>query len=560
MSGHRLRPASTPRTSAVIAVAAACLVVLAISIWLARPRFELHGPGLIDDWWYVAVVAPQSLGETLRHTFLDLHLEPTGRFLPAGYWNSYFQWHLTGAPEDVYGSHLIGQIIRVLFIQLITIVPAALAWSQRRSPISPWWLFGLALIPPLLVLGSSELGPEIFSRTTLEPQMLTGILGGGVLLLIGLGRWLRRGDGTSAGSDALTAGVIALGLLIFWIGVLTKEPSFSFLLLAPIAYIYLDRRWRSDGVIDRPLHRYTQFRVVALLSLFPFARVVVGALYSLAKDPAQAPYGSTTEAQSGVLGRIADYFSLAWDGQRTTLVAALVLFVAACALLGLLWRRRGTLPLLEAGLIATAVASMLIQTAGYDAAPRYLLPSIVLLSTAVVTLLVNFGPSLRLVAVASAVVFAIANLGEAKTLTDQWIDRLVRGDEALTELRQYDPANCPVYMGSVTGSEAMGIPVMLASDADQDAAGCRPGSAGILLAGPDGPTSYENEGILRACHSEWQQLWTNGLFTISSCARFREGDLGDGQPVSAVLAEDRIVPGHSFLPEGRLATPFAPPE
>src|SRR5258708_7269563 len=147
-----------------VALALACVVIVAVEAWLISPRFSLTGVALLDDWWYVVVADPHSLGGVLKKLFVDFGSDPGGRFRPAINFWSYFQWKLTSAPGSVVGSHVVQAIRQAFFLCLIGLLPGFLIWRGREPlRVRPLVLFVLAAFPAAFVVSSVSLVVELFA-------------------------------------------------------------------------------------------------------------------------------------------------------------------------------------------------------------------------------------------------------------------------------------------------------------------------------------------------------------------------------------------------------------
>ena len=126
---------------------------------------------------------------------------------------------------------------------------------------------------------------------------------------------LGRLDGTGARSPP--PGSRRWADLIWLFGVYQKEASVCFFAMAPFLYLYLNRRWRELGVIDRALTG-TGFRVTAIAMLLP----VLHMLYQLKKlaNEGTTVYGAPVPAGTGgAVTRLKDAFDLQWNGMTLAL-------------------------------------------------------------------------------------------------------------------------------------------------------------------------------------------------------------------------------------------------
>jgi hypothetical protein len=532
----------------IVASAIAFLVVLAFGVWIIAPRFSISGPSVVDDWSAIDN-SPHAL-DRLAH----LDYDPAGvndphRYRP-GYiavWNS-LEWHTLGAPGHMTGPNAWNLLRLALFVAALLVLPLMLIPTSPRSRLGPVWTALLAALPPAMVFATTMTGEDFGRLGPVEPLLVAGMVLGATVLALATRRFIELGRLRRDRRLLGAAAIAAAGYLVWLFGVYQKEASVCFLAMAPFLYLYLNRRWRESGAIDRALYRYRAFQVTAVAMLLP----VFHMLFELKKlaNEGTTVYGAPVPAGTGgAVHRLRDAFDLQWNGMtlalgtsfwRGALIAISLLLVAVAI-------RRRRIPWLSTGLIATGWAAFAFQGLSGASTPRYYLPTMALFGIAAALLLAQVRVWPRVVAVAVALIFVLGNAGSSRDNVETW----ARGDRDVTNvvglLADLNPDRCRVYMSGVEAEVADGFPELVGLKRPLPARDCGASAAFMFTRlHPERITPVTNEAILHACAGPgWTEYRRTETWRILRCGKLKRGTV-DGQPVERVLAEDRFVPGQRF--------------
>ena len=201
----------------------ACLALLGLVALVAvEPRLHHEFPSMIDDWNAIA-----SAPEQLR-SVLELE-NPTARYRPGfTIWNA-LQWHTLGAPTAFGGPRLWGLLRIGVLVLGVAMLARLLVMSTGRGaddwPAARWLL---TFSVPLLVL-TVPAGAIDLARYGPQEPLLVGCMSLGAALLVRSADRLLEPTRPSVSTLATTA----IGLAVWWLGVLQKETSLCALVLIP---------------------------------------------------------------------------------------------------------------------------------------------------------------------------------------------------------------------------------------------------------------------------------------------------------------------------------------
>jgi hypothetical protein len=529
--------------SDVLAVGVAAVLVIAFAIWLISPRFSISGPSLVDDWSNLDN-APHALDELVRFSYDPAEVHDTRRYRPSytAVWNS-LQWRTFGAPDDMTGPNFWA-VVRVALLVggLVVLTAGAVSMTSRRR-LRPAEFAAWAAVPALLLLATPVLVVDLARQGPSEPLMIGGMAVGAVLAVAGLRRILGRTSEDRAGKGIATA-VLVLGFLLWLFGVYQKEASICALALLVPLYLVLDRRWRAHGIIDRPLHSYWAFRIVAIALVLPLVHM----LYEISNvtEGGETVYGA--EVPSGLSGwvtRLWDSAELQWGEAEVLLGTSLWRYVAIAApLLLLAWiARYRTVPWLALGVIATAVGLYLFQGLAGVAVPRYYLPVVAILAVGMVLLAVDEPRWLGLIALVGVAVFVAQNL-DNRDVVRAWADYQELKLKSVADIARLDPGRCRVYMANLHPEDADAYPELVARKPRPPDSSCSPRYEGYMVVGElERLEPVTNETIYQVCAGRsWEVLKATRALSFYGCRRFRRGRVGT-EEIADVLRWDRLVPG-----------------
>jgi hypothetical protein len=407
-----------------------------------------------------------------------------------------------------------------------------------------------ASVPAVLLLTTPQLTIDLARQGPVEPLMLGGMALGGMLTLFGLRRYLAANK-QRRGAMAAVVAMIA-GYVLWLFGVYQKEASICALILLVPLYFVLDRRWRSQGVIDGPLHRHWSFRIVAVALVLPLLHMLYE--ISAVTKGGETVYGADVPSGlSGWVTRLWDSASTQWNAAAPLDLALWIALAAATPWLVLAWIfQNRKIPLLALGLIVTALAAYLFQGLANVAESRYFIPPVALLATAAVVLLIDGPRWLRVIVLAGAVVFVLQGL-DTREFVRGWANYQNVRIATVADVAKLNPDRCPVYMATMHAEDADAFPVLVDLESRPSNGFCRRQFSGYMIEGREGGPSVTNQEILKVCAKPgWERLPSPEALGFYGCRKFRSGH-ADRQEVADVLRWNRLVPGqrlservHSF--------------
>ena len=506
---------------------------------VVHARTGITSPSMIDDWAYAGYPA-KSLGY-LAGAFLH----PIGdRFRPAFEWWNDLQWHTLGAPGSLTGPHLWGYARMLLFMTGLVLVPGLVAAAERRRP-GPVALACLCAAAGATLLSGPWTNTDFFRLAPQEPVLFGASACGLAVMLTVTRRWIEARSLPIAGNRrALLLAAYAGGLLLWLLGVYQKEASICLLAFAPFLYLFLDRRWRENGLLERALWRARPFRVTAALLVLPVLHVAIMSL-SLSGQGASL-YGA--KPPSGLIdwiGRAGHSLSLQWDQMDTVIGTSAwrVLAVLVIALLiGVAIRDRGV-PWLPLGLVVTGWCAFVFQGIPLLVQSRYFIVPMALWMAAAILLLAQLPRWIVWAATVGLAAVAIVNVDDDRRALDGW--KTMERDEAgaVYLIATMHPASCPVYMRNVDLERAEALLKLLPLVGTPMRGRCEPGFEAVLVGerGPiRGPVAGTTPQMGGVCARQSLVAQTN-LWQLVGCRRLRARV--DGIPAAEVLRVNRVVPG-----------------
>ena len=531
-----------------IAGALGFAAVFAFALWVIWPRFDIWAPSVVDDWSALDN-APHALHELVRFAYDPSDVNDPHRYRP-GYiaiWNS-LQWHTLDAPGGLTGPNFWNLVRLALFIGALVLVTVTVAGFSPRRTIGPVWLGALAAAPPAMVLATPASGEDFARFGPVEPMLVAGMTLGALILAYATARLLRLERLSLERSTVLPLGIALGGYALWVLGVYEKEASICFLVPAPFLYLFLSRRWRESGLIERPLYRYRAFQVVAAAMLLPVLHM--GFEVSRIAGEGTTVYGAPVPSGTGgAIDRLRSAFDLQWNAQTQILGTSFWRDVLIAGSILLVWvaLRQRRVPWLEAGLITGGWAALVFQGLSATATPRYYIPTMALFAVAIALLAARSGIWTRVIVIAAATIFVLNNAGGSRDTVTAWAAGDTDANRAVELVAQLNPERCQVYMSGLEEEVADAFPELVALQAPYPpgARGQRYEAFMLRRQHPERITPVTNERIMKACSGGWTRYAGTTVWQILACQRLAAGTV-KGEPISQVLREDRLVPGRRF--------------
>lgn len=518
------------------AVAAGFTLVSGLAMFVVSPRFGLDHLSAVDDWAGYSK-SPEALERLVRLSYDPAAVGDAQRYRPAftAVWNG-LVWHTLGAPGSLVGPNIWNAFRILLFVgAAMALVLAALPRTSRLAV-----RVTLAAALPTLVLATPAVGRDFARLGPAEPLLLGGMIAGALLLALGTGRWLAGAAGR------YVAPPLVAGYALWLLGVYQKETSACFLVAAPFVCLFLDRRWRTAGTIERPLLSYWRFRLVATAVLLPVVHMAAE-VWRLAATGTVVYGERVPHGPAGVADRLIRGTATEWRRMTVTLgsplwaaLALLVIVLAARAL----WRR-STVDWLVVALVATGWSVLAFEgLSGAHTVSRYYLPAITLFGAASAIALASSTRRIQRSALAAGTVLFLLGGSVSYWGVRVWATN-EREDAALVErVAELNPRGCPVYLGRADNELAHALPVLIALDRDAGTA-CFRGADAVLVA-RRGPKPYDSfkqvtdDRIFAACLAPgWSTIARTRHFQLLSCRRLTRREIR-GESIETVLARDRL--------------------
>jgi hypothetical protein len=519
-----------------------------LGLWVIWPRFDIWAPSVVDDWSALDN-APKALHRLFHLAYDPDKVSDPHRYRP-GYiavWNS-LQWHTLGAPGGLTGPNFWNLLRLALFIGALILVTVSVAGFSPRRTIGPVWLGALAAAPPAMVLATPASGEDFARFGPVEPMLVAGMTLGALTLAYATRRLVGLQRRSLDRSTLLPLGLALAGYALWLLGVYEKEASICFLVPAPFLYLFLSRRWREAGVIDKPLFRYRVFQIVAAAMLVPVLHMGFEIL-KLAGEGTTVYGAPVPSGTGGTIARLRSAFDLQWNAQIQILGTAFWkdVLVAGSLLLGWVALRQRRIPWLEAGLIAGGWAALVFQGLSGTATPRYYIPTMALFGVAIALLATKSMIWTRLIVITAAAIFVLNNAGGSRDTVTAWAAGDKDANRAVELLANLNPERCPVYMSGLEEEVADAFPVLVALREPFPPGPCGQRFEAFMLRRqhPERITPVTNEKIMRACAGGWVPYQGTEVWQIMACPRLA-GGRARGQPVDQILSEDRLVPGRRF--------------
>ena len=505
---------------------------------LFAPRFGVHSPSLIDDWFAITY-EPRAIHQLVHGHYVSSLVDYGGRYRPAYAVLSYFQWITLGDHgRSTFLPTLFGLARLFFFMAAVGAVTLAVLrgrTSRRRAVVLATFAATLVVWTPGIATSFVRFGvaePTAFAFVALSllvmtpavrslaleeggvwrPRPLARLLGGYVLYLFGIYMW-----------EALAAVVVVLPALYYWM--LQGAP--------------------------RPVPRRRKWCVVGL--------VAVALVAPLLHITGEILVNGHLGAHSGRAGS---------HSLLTALVAAVLPTVGGALLRpeSLLWlllpffvvprcirsARQGDrmaavcLAALAAGWLAAYVSYV-----GADNLSRYYIPWIAALAVAGAWSLSGPLPNQRdLSLVALGLVAITIVVGRPEGLVRNWIRDDQAGSKAIAVAGEAYATGCRVYLVGFPAERAVGIARLIPRSGTSSLTGCDSGSTrAFAVLWPSSMTAAP-----RGCGPGWQRALTSGRITLLACRDFQQrtrihtqdAALNQGLSVVRLVRPSHFVPASSL--------------
>lgn len=475
--------------------------VAALVGWLEWTRVRLTTPSLIDDWFGITY-SSRALSALLHGDYSSIPVDLEGRYRPAytAVWD-YAQWHLLGGPS-VATAAAWGALRAVLFVTAVWLLAAWLIRPKGSATSAVVWLAPLAVaLTPNIAVDLTRHGPA-------DPIMIAGLIIGLALVGNGVRALLFEPGAARVGSFA----AIALGYLVYLLGVYSKEASISVIAFAPFFIIWLGPDSRARLLQTR--YRRYLIAVVGVLLIAPIIHVAahLAAALSAGQSPSPNDYGIGRRVVTAGLTPL-----VGAPGQLGTyLWLAVVPIALAVAILTL--RRRRREGVLLAGVLTTGFLMSSFALALGDAPSRYYIPWLVAVAAVTTRGLAGANLGFRIAAV--ILILGIA-LSSTRSAVSDWERSERSGSTAVEMTKSAVASGCATYLASFDVERRVAIPLLFRS-ADVEPMGmCSQRSeTAYAVSWKDAPLPPQ---LAVRCQSQWQKLAARDSVGLYRCGSLRPG-------------------------------------
>ena len=520
----------------VTAVLSAAAIGFVVGLWTIRARFGLHQPSLVDDWYSIDY-SPRAFHELIHLHYGHPPVDSPQRYRPTyvAVWN-YLQWHTFGG--SIVAANAWNLIRLALFALSLAGASVAVNWRVLRGA----WLVAVGLLPAVLVLTTPGTAVDFARFGPGDPQLIAALIGGGLLLILALRRVLNPRITRRGRDHAGTVAMTVIGSMLFLFGAYMKEASVFIIVLTPFLYIWLDRSWKEDGIINRSLWRHRSAQGLALLIAAPLAHV---AYHSVTI----AERGRTvyTSSPTGVTGWATSFLTsfklqLLGDPSRLQTYLWLVLSPLLPILIILFGWSRRRIPWLCAGLVLTAWAFGTFQIMGGAEPSRYFISGLALEGLAISILVARTRPPTRGIVIFFTVI--LVSLSGARHAVAAWTRLELDGAAVVNQASQLHPSTCRVFLANFDPERQTALGRLIRNDSsDSQPGGCEEGFDAVLLDWQ--ARSLLHQPIAMACVKPgWILLHSSRAADLYGCSRTDETK-------TAVLRSNRLLPATN-LGEPRL--------
>jgi hypothetical protein len=439
----------TLRGPAIVGAVAA-VASTAVGAWGISPRFSL-APSLTDDWSAIS----RSSGQV--HDILRLAYHEGGRFRPAfAIWN-YVQWHTFDAPTGMVGPN-VWNLGRLGLLVTGLVALTVLLLSYRRSEPFGAGVYGLAALPPLLVVTTPGFAVDLARFGPQEPALVGGMTLGGTLLYLGAREIARPG---AVVRRARICGLLSIGYPCWLYGVYQKETSVCSLLLLPFLLAPNRIRIRRLALLGR--RRRSALAALAGAAAFPILHVGFETVEIARRG--DLVYNMHLQRGGGSV-MLFDAVIKQMSGPLGSQIGWILLGIVSTGVLVSVLRGRPDWT--SIGLFVTAIATLAWSAQSSYAVSRYFMPMIALLAVAVAVLLASVPSASRWLAVGLPVVFAVlacwfafASLSTARARVALWAATERDENGFVSAVADARATGCPVVVTGLDLESSVALPVLV---------------------------------------------------------------------------------------------------
>jgi hypothetical protein len=497
----------------------------AVAVGLEWVRFGMRTPSLVDDWFGITY-APRAAHALVHGHYGSSPVDVAGRYRPAytAIWN-YAQWHLLGNPSI--DTAAVWGVLRASLFLIAIWVLATWVVGRRATAAHP-----LVWLAPLAVALTPELAVDLTRHGPADPMMVAGLIVG--LALIGGGARVLLHPGGRRRNRAIAA--VAVGYLIYLIGVYSKEASICVLVFVPFFLKWLDPQFKAD-IRGSRVGRYL-VPTLAVMLVVPLVHVAAHLVRTVVTG--ENPYPNAA-------------FSLG-----TKVLAAVVLPLvgapgplgtflwlagapAALAFTVLVFRRQDPDAWLLAGVLTTGFVMSAFSLARGDTPSRYYLPWVVAVAVVAIRALAETNAALQ---IAAAIVVAGIALTGTRDAIANWARTERSGSTAVELTKSVVAAGCPMYLANFDVERRVAIPRLLSFAHATELQSCANTSrTAYALSWKSEPLPLDFAAL---CRSKWQKVTLRDRVSMYQCESFTAGSIPD-QDVASGSPAVRVVRLH--LPE-----------
>jgi hypothetical protein len=350
-----------------------------------------------------------------------------------------------GAPGNMLGPDLWGVArLGVLALGLSMLTAVLLRATHRELDGSS--CLALVALPALLVVTVPKFAVDLARFGAQEPLLIGCMAAGGSMFFVGLRAWVggRR--------DWRVGGLVALGLVLWVVGVYQKEISICVLVLA--AFLVLPRgRQIVRAVRGWDLAASLAVGLVGVVVVLPLAHVGVEVVRIL-RGGELVYY---TKVQASGFGSAVKAF-----GRMTTHtgspIGPVLLAVSAVGAVPSIRRRQPNWAVI--GLVATALAALAWSAQTPVFPSRYYLPTIALLAVACALTLAAASARTRWVAAVVLLIAAVSGVSGYRRV-DEWASQERAGVDLVNRVVQLKASGCPVVVTGMDLERGLALPVLV---------------------------------------------------------------------------------------------------
>jgi hypothetical protein len=516
----------TAARRAVWLIPALCFALVAA---IYAPRFDVHSPSLVDDWFAL------TYAQTATHQLLTGHYNTAivdygGRYRPTYALLADLQW-MFGSRNSTLVPTIIG-LGRLLFFfasVAITVIAVLRGIANR-----PFLIAGASLVPTS-VIATRGISYNFVRFGVDEPTAFAAIAIG----LVGMTAGMRDLTGAKRRTARWrSAAVFAPSYLVYAFGAYMTEASAAVVVLLPPLYYWLSR----DPVFARSRRSTILLAGAAIVILAPIAHVLFEVLPNLGRG---SQGGRTV---TGFLGWLLNPAVSTVVGISTT--ASLVwpaLIAVALVSTGRGAIRRDRHAVLLLGMVVSGFAFAYLANLGTsgNSLSRYYIPLLVAAGIASVWRIASLRPAPQSLILAFMTALVLAGRGDV--VAQDWLRLDQAGDAAIALASQANSTQCPVYLVDFPDERRMGLARVL-----QDKS-----RGSLVRCSESNPTAYAVKWTLATpmsspeyptrCKAHWQLVARDSSVDLARCSNFSPPAVIRNQDTLSGARFVHLVPPSSWI-------------